>query len=246
MNQQQIVQGIKEERERLIEFLAGLPDGQWEHDTLCEGWRVRDVVSHLVGNLADVLDQNFEGLGSPQHNQAHIDARASKKPQELLDEWRERGPKVDAIYDAFPPEIWNYDMGGVIGTVGEGVLRTLMDLWIHAQDIRIGLGYEPSAGTGLEGSIELVAMDLPGSFRHTGSNVGALELDLAGMERTIAVGDGGPTVRISGDPVAFALAATGRTTLAAAEADGRLSVDPPLGDDAVALNIFGAAFDARL
>src|ERR1051325_11726338 len=85
MNQQEIVQGIKEERERLIDFLASLPDGQWNHDTLCEGWRVRDVVSHLVGNLADVLDQNFEGLGSPEHNQAHIDARAAKTPKELLD-----------------------------------------------------------------------------------------------------------------------------------------------------------------
>jgi uncharacterized protein (TIGR03083 family) len=246
MDQKEIVHALKDERERLIDYLAALPEGSWEHATLCEGWRVRDIVSHLVGNCADVLDQNLDDVGSPAHNQRQIDDRSTKTPNELLSEWREKGPSVEAIYEAFPPEIWEYDMGGVIGTVGRGVLRTLEDLWIHAQDIRIGLGHDASAGPGLDATLELVAIDLPGSFAHHRSTVGVLQLSLGNVDMSIPVGGSSRTVRISGDPVAFALAATGRTSLDAAEADGRLTVSPPLGEDAAALNIYGPAFDARL
>ena len=31
----------------LAEFVRGLPDAQWDHESLCEGWRVRDVIGHM-------------------------------------------------------------------------------------------------------------------------------------------------------------------------------------------------------
>jgi uncharacterized protein (TIGR03083 family) len=31
----------------LAEFVSGLPDAQWDHQSLCEGWRVRDVIGHM-------------------------------------------------------------------------------------------------------------------------------------------------------------------------------------------------------
>lgn len=37
-----------EELASISEFLHGLSEEQWDHDTLCSAWRVRDVVSHIV------------------------------------------------------------------------------------------------------------------------------------------------------------------------------------------------------
>src|ERR1019366_10313728 len=37
-----------EELASISELLHGLSNEQWHHDSLCRGWRVRDVVSHIV------------------------------------------------------------------------------------------------------------------------------------------------------------------------------------------------------
>lgn len=42
---------IREQRHRLIETLEPLTDEQWNTPSLCDGWRVRDVVGHLVSIL---------------------------------------------------------------------------------------------------------------------------------------------------------------------------------------------------
>src|SRR5712691_3198965 len=36
------------ERTAFVEYLATLPAEDWERPSLCEGWRVHDVVAHLV------------------------------------------------------------------------------------------------------------------------------------------------------------------------------------------------------
>jgi uncharacterized protein (TIGR03083 family) len=39
---------IADERRELAELLRGLSDGQWDQPTMCEGWRVREVVAHIT------------------------------------------------------------------------------------------------------------------------------------------------------------------------------------------------------
>jgi uncharacterized protein (TIGR03083 family) len=39
---------IRAERAALADALAGLPDEAWDRPSLCGGWRVRDVVGHLI------------------------------------------------------------------------------------------------------------------------------------------------------------------------------------------------------
>ncbi len=36
------------ERRELVELLRELPTGEWDRPTLCEGWRVREVVAHIT------------------------------------------------------------------------------------------------------------------------------------------------------------------------------------------------------
>lgn len=244
MEQADVIAGLREERETLAGYLAELPPESWNHPSLCEGWAVKDVVAHLVGNCADVLQQNFDGLGSPAYSQRQVDERASKTPAEILAEWSESGPACEAAYAAMPAELWTFDMGGVIGTVGRGVLRQLEDLWVHAQDIRIALGHDPSAGPGMLGAIELVVDELEPLLAKYAPEVGALHVELAGISHAVA-GGGTGTVRIAGDPVAFVLVATGRWTLDAAQAEGRLSVDGDLPNAERILNIYGPEFVER-
>lgn len=245
MEQGAIIAGLREERERLSEYLRSLPDASWDLASLCEGWTVRDVVSHLVGNCADVLDQRLERVGSAESNQRQVDERSGRSPNDLLAEWDEKGPGCEAIYTAMPPELWAMDMPGILGTIGNGVLRQLEDLWFHAQDIRIPLGADPSVGTGLRAALELIAVEVPDLLRKYAPEVGALEFDLPDFHVTIR-GAGESTMRIGGDPVSFALVAGGRWPLDAAQADGRLRVEPALPNAGRILQIYGPEFQQRV
>jgi uncharacterized protein (TIGR03083 family) len=48
MSSDEIFAMIAEERRALAGLLDGLSDAQWETPSLCEGWRVREVVAHLA------------------------------------------------------------------------------------------------------------------------------------------------------------------------------------------------------
>lgn len=48
MDQESGWQVVAAERRSLVELLESLTDDDWNHPSLCEGWRVRDVVAHLV------------------------------------------------------------------------------------------------------------------------------------------------------------------------------------------------------
>ncbi|MEW1953139.1 maleylpyruvate isomerase N-terminal domain-containing protein [Terrabacter sp. NPDC080008] len=39
------------ERTDLADLLAGLNPAQWLVESLCEGWRVRDVVAHVIASM---------------------------------------------------------------------------------------------------------------------------------------------------------------------------------------------------
>lgn len=43
-----LTQHVYAERERLAGLLAGLTDEQWDHPSLCTGWRVREVIAHTT------------------------------------------------------------------------------------------------------------------------------------------------------------------------------------------------------
>jgi uncharacterized protein (TIGR03083 family) len=40
---------MRDERRELRRFLGSLTADQWQRETLCAGWTVRDLVAHLVG-----------------------------------------------------------------------------------------------------------------------------------------------------------------------------------------------------
>ena len=112
------------ERTDLADFLEGLTAEQWQAQSLCAAWLVRDVVAHVM---------SFDGVsllglarravrGRIMHiNQAGVDELASLDPGELLARLRSR----------LQPQGLAASFGGRLA---------LLDVTIHHQDIRRPLG----------------------------------------------------------------------------------------------------------
>lgn len=112
------------ERTELADLLTTLTPEQWEAQSLCERWRVRDVVAHvmsfdgvsLLGMTRRVIRGRFVNA-----NQVWVDELAPLSTEQLLDRLRAR-LRPQGLATAF---------GGRLA---------LLDVTIHHQDIRRPLG----------------------------------------------------------------------------------------------------------
>ena len=89
------------------------------------GWRVRDVLAHMVGVSDDVVNGRLDGLASDAWTQAQVDSRAERSTGELLAEWDLVGPQFEALLAAAPAEIAG---------------QALFDAATHEHDLRNALG----------------------------------------------------------------------------------------------------------
>jgi uncharacterized protein (TIGR03083 family) len=218
LDRTEISSGFLAELDNFGELLESLEPADLDAPTRCEGWTVRDVAGHMVGQVTDVVNGRLEGLGTPEVTEREAKERAGRSAAELAEELAEGRAGVAALAEQLDDAAWNTPVASDFdGTLGDGVLALWFDGYLHADDIRAALGTPSLKGNGLRGSIHWVAADLG----RRGWGPATLALD--GVE-VIDVGDGGE--KISGDPQQFLLVATGRA-------------DPsPLGLDE-SVNIFG-------
>lgn len=107
-------------------YLHSLSDAEWEKDSLCDGWRVRDVVGHILyGNEMNLATLPFKlaryGFSSDASGKAYSIKRAEgRSPNELLAAFDNRDPWAGTC-KVFPPKL------------------TLLDRLAHHQDIRRAL-----------------------------------------------------------------------------------------------------------
>jgi uncharacterized protein (TIGR03083 family) len=112
------------ERTEMAEFLATLTPEEWGLPSLCEDWRVRDVVAHVMSfDGVGVLDMLRRAIrGRIVHiNQVGVDELAAFSTDELLQRLRAR----------LRPQGLATTFGGRLA---------LVDATIHHQDIRRPLG----------------------------------------------------------------------------------------------------------
>jgi uncharacterized protein (TIGR03083 family) len=114
------------ERADLLELLTGLTPQQWDGPTLCTGWRVRDVVAHMI---------SYEGLGRRE--------LIGRFARGRLHQGRVNDIGVAERRDAGPEELLalleqRLEPNGL--TTGFGCRVALLDAMIHQQDIRRPLG----------------------------------------------------------------------------------------------------------
>ncbi|MFD5178990.1 maleylpyruvate isomerase family mycothiol-dependent enzyme [Nocardia sp. NPDC058379] len=117
------------ERATLADLLADLPESAWDTPSLCTGWRVRDVVAHLVlatrvtiGSLLVNLIRARGNLDRLIHDTA-VRLADRMSTAELLDALR---ATVDSR----------------ITPIGTTPTDRLMDLLVHGQDIAVPLGVD--------------------------------------------------------------------------------------------------------
>lgn len=114
------------ERADMADFLASLELEQWDHPSLCAGWRVRDVAAHVT---------SYEELG--WSDLAKRVAKARFRPgrvnEVVLSEYSCREPRelVEFLRQHLTPR-------GATAGFGGGV--ALVDGLIHHQDMRRPLG----------------------------------------------------------------------------------------------------------
>src|SRR5512133_2544907 len=105
-----------------IDQLVELPADAWDHDSLCPGWRVRDVVAHVI------LPEKFSPIGG-----AIALARAGFSLRRLLhaDAIRRGSAPLEELVAAFREAADRR-----VSAPGRTPQHLLDDLYVHARDIR--------------------------------------------------------------------------------------------------------------
>ena len=110
-------------------YLRTLDVADWEKPSLCEGWRVRDVVGHILyGNELNLLTLPWKlarfGFSSDRSGKHYSIARAEgRAPAALARDFENRNAWAGTCR-VFPPKL------------------VLLDRLVHHQDIRRALGHE--------------------------------------------------------------------------------------------------------
>ena len=178
----------------ISEFCHTLEPYQWDTPSLCDGWRVRDVIGHMsVGYTtpmpAMVAKLARYGFNVPKASKAESIAFASSRtPEELLD-----------VFDSIPRDRVRKGIARVIKPT-EG----LLDHVVHHQDIRRPLGLPRQVPEERLVAALDVAPILSG---FVGSKVRAAGLRLEATDVDWRHGDGA-LVRGTGEAILLAL--TGR------------------------------------
>lgn len=170
--------------------------------TRCEGWTVRDVAGHMVGQMTDVVEGRLDGLGTDEVTQRQAGERADRSGKELAVELAEDRARAADMLALFDDAAWNGPVASDYpGTLGDGILALYYDAYLHADDIRAAIGMPSVRGPGLQASVHHVADEL------AGKEWGPATLALDGVD-VVDIRGGGE--KITGDALEFVLVATGR------------------------------------
>ena len=216
LERQDVVAGFALELTTFEDLLRGLTDEEWTTPTRCAGWAVKDVAAHVVGTLELIVTGRTAEIAEPDHVDKQVAKRTDRSRTEVVDELHAHLEVLHTLLAALDDDAWRTEVpGGVSPTVGDGVETLWYDTYVHAEDIRAAIGRSPQPGAGLAASVAHLAEML------TDRGWGPATLALAGI-REYAVSGGGP--RITGDPLDFVLAATGRKDPADLELDEKVNV----------------------
>jgi uncharacterized protein (TIGR03083 family) len=181
------LQMARAEREEFAALLEGLTPQQWDSPTLCDGWRVRDVVAHVIGydplSRLQLLRRMAKGLVTRGGaNTVGVEEYANKSPEELTALMRQY---------AVPHGL----------TSGFGGRIALTDGMIHQQDIRRPLGLArtiPAESLRIALEFAKWAPRILGAMRARGVRLVATDLDWSHGN--------GPEVRGRGEALLMAMA----------------------------------------
>ena len=139
---------LKTEWESISNLGNELTESDWELDTACTNWSVKDNLSHIIGTELFLLGQGPPEIELPetshikndigQMNELYIQARRDKSGAEVLAEFDEVAQRRIKALDELTPEQWEAEGPSPVGVVPyyRFMRVRLLDCWIHEQDIR--------------------------------------------------------------------------------------------------------------
>lgn len=163
------MQMARAEREEFAALLEGLTPQQWQSQSLCDRWRVHDVVAHAIGydplNCRQLMRRFAKGAVTPGGaNAVGVTEFARKSPQEL----------VSLVRQCAEPRGLTTGFGGRIALTDSMIhqqdIRRPLDMprAIPAQRLRTALDFArwapPLRGAWRTRGVRLVATDLPWSL----------------------------------------------------------------------------------
>ncbi|HZQ26203.1 MAG TPA: maleylpyruvate isomerase family mycothiol-dependent enzyme [Acidimicrobiales bacterium] len=219
LSRQEILAGYPVELASFSELLRSLSDEELAALSRCEGWVVADVAAHVVGGLADVVSFNLDGAGTPEWTNRQVAERRGRTQHESADELDQVAKTAADLLGQFDDEAWKAPApANSAPSVGSGVEAMFYDAYVHGDDIRAAIGRPSVTGPGLRAAVHHLAAAL------ADHGWGPATLALDGLEE-LPVGDGSGA-RITGDPIAFVLVATGRQDPATIGLDPSVNIYP--------------------
>ncbi len=152
-----VVDLFPEMRAELLRILYSLESEDWQRPTACEGWSVRDVALHILGDDIGFLSRNRDDDGLifvtesfdelvtriNQHNALWISASRRMSRAVLLYLLAVMGDEVYAYLQTVDPFAGadTVDWAGTgEATMGLQIARELTEYWMHHQHISEALG----------------------------------------------------------------------------------------------------------
>jgi uncharacterized protein (TIGR03083 family) len=161
----------------------------------CPNWTVREVLAHLVGVTDDALNGNLADAGTDPWTEAQVDKRSDRSLEEILAEWDETGPTLDAA----------------LAGVGAGANQLVFDTATHEHDIRHALeapGARDADSTHI--ALDFVVGTWSGHFLDEGFE----PLRLVAGATTVEAGVGQPVATVVMAPFEALRALSGRRSIA--------------------------------
>jgi uncharacterized protein (TIGR03083 family) len=249
LSKSDIVRCVKAERRATVELLRSLEPPRFDDPTALPGWRVREIVAHLITvDKATVTGTNLVVVFTSMQrlerwNEGQVPRWAERPVPELLDGLDRWGRRFARFVGALPAAMYRMRLPNPWGRVaGMMVWVRAYDEWIHRQDIRRALGMgDEQAGAAPIAEFLLACMATV-TLRAIGSRPGrvAVALEDGGTPITewafdLASGSAGPgsvaDARVVCPASAFIMATAGRDIFSDLESAGTLSIE---GDRAVA------------
>ncbi|WP_043515356.1 MULTISPECIES: maleylpyruvate isomerase family mycothiol-dependent enzyme [unclassified Actinoplanes] len=152
---------IAAQRRELAALLAELTAEQWDRETLCDGWRVREVVAHVTQPFRASLPRFLVDFARAGGNFDRMADRVARRDAARLSS----AALLAAVRDNVEHP-WSPPGGGLVGALSHDVIHTLdIDPWREVPVARMTLvlgGMSPRSvgyfGADLDG-VRLVATD---------------------------------------------------------------------------------------
>lgn len=147
----EILADLVAEQQGLDQSMQRAPDRDWKRRVGSRGWTVQDTIAYLwwaERHTARLIDGEIDPAATFEEHggvlgfeQAGVDAAASRRPQEVIEQWRfARADVVDALSRLSKNDRIKW-LGGNVSARTFATIR-LADTWVHGLEILTALDKE--------------------------------------------------------------------------------------------------------